>query len=120
MTIYENEALRAERDPVKYEAQKAVQREQYAKEIATTEGRDVRSYLKIEVAQKMERDVIRKERDAKRQAEKRASATQEQKDARADTVWKKRAEKRGLTSDQIAEGMAKRIADRKSRPCRTL
>lgn len=118
----ENERLRternarrfkAERDPVEYAKQKVEQREQYAAEIAKNEDREVRSYLKIEAANKIERDVIRKERNAETKRKSRANATPEDRAARADKVWEQRAIKRGLTQDQIAEGLAKRRRDQK-------
>ncbi|KAA8606027.1 hypothetical protein AL036_16405 [Salipiger aestuarii] len=103
---------KAERDPLKYETQKANQREEYAARIADTEGREVRAYCKVPGKTLAEHDENAKARDASRKRAERGNATQAQKDAQADAKWLKRQRARGASEADIAAGLAKRAAGR--------
>lgn len=119
--IAENEAKRVERnarrwreqrDPVEYNRQKIKQRADYAAQIAADEGREVRAYAPVLGKTRAEHDENAKARDAARKRASRSKADQVQKDKDADRTWTRRMRKNGWTDQQIAQGLAKRAADR--------
>lgn len=104
-----------ERDPVEYEKQKIGQREAYAAKIEAEEGREVRAYAKVPGKTREEHDDNARQRHAERERERRANATQVEKDAAADKKWAARQRKKNVPEEQIADGLAKRAADRQHR-----
>lgn len=104
-----------ERDPIAYEAQKVAQREEYAEQIAHTQGRQVRDYVPVVGQDHSEREEVRRNRKAAADAKRTASQTQDEKDAKADRKWLVRQVKAGKTEEQCKAGMAKRLTDRKLR-----
>lgn len=101
-----------ERDPLEYEKQKAGQREAYAAKVEAEEGREVRAYVKVQGKTRAEHDDNARQRHAERERERRANATQAEKDKANDDRSARRWRKKGWTEEQIAEGLAKRKADR--------
>ncbi|WP_420010467.1 hypothetical protein [Tateyamaria sp.] len=106
---------KAERDPIAYEAQKVAQREEYAAHIATTEGRNVRSYEPVAGETVEERDHNRRARKAAADAARNGAKSQAEKDAASDRKWLARQIKKGATEAECHAGMARRIEDRKHR-----
>lgn len=105
-----------ERDPAEYQKQKVEQREAYAAKIAAEEGREVRAYAKVPGQTRAEHDENARQRHAERERERRTNATQVEKNKDNDRKWAARQRKKGWTEDQIAEGLAKRAADRQAKP----
>jgi hypothetical protein len=102
---------KAERNPVHYSKQLVAQREAYAALIAN-EGREVRAYAKIEGNTPAERKQARLDAHAERNRTARAKAPQKAKDAAADRKWVKRAEAKGMSAEDIAQGLKGRIRER--------
>lgn len=97
-----------------YQIERAEARETYAAKIAAEQGRAVRPYSKVPGKTRAEHDENAKKRDAARKREERSLASQKDKDDEADRKWKARKRKIGWSEAKIAEGLEKRVRDRKA------
>lgn len=105
----------ARRASKEYQAELKEARDTYEAKILAEEGREVRAYIKVPGKTRGEREEGAKARDAARKRDERSRATQVEKDAAADKKWAARQRKKNVPEEQIAQGLAKRAADRQHR-----